>query len=269
MRIGLLSDLHCELAPSRQRSWINHYEPHQLERRLGAAMEIFSAEQPDLVLLLGDTAELGDREAFDFAFSRLQSFAGPVVAVAGNHDVGADATALATSAHAHDVRLLDGDSLRVPDVTILGASVAPAAAGSPDFRGTLPAPPRDSALTIVSSHFPLLTHAPVITTAGLPYSGDLVNRGEIELLLQQSRVPTVVFSGHVHSRCSATAAHVLQLTVAALIEPPFDCTVVDIDNDNDITVRRRAFTLGDAPAVNPVFAPVDERWEWRGDGWRS
>lgn len=269
MRIGLLSDLHCELAPSHQRSWINRYEPRELERRIREAIEIFAAERPDIALLLGDTAELGDREAFDAVFSLLRSFAGPVAAVAGNHDGGADLSALATSAMAHGVRLLSGDSLRTEGATILGAGIAPAAPASPDFRGVLEAPPRDGPLTIVASHFPLLSHESEITAAGLPYSGDLVNRAEMETLLQRSRIPTVAFSGHVHSRCSATAGRLLQLTVGAMIEPPFDCTVVDIDihDDYTIAVRRRAFTLGDAPAINPVFAPEDERWEWRGDSW--
>lgn len=269
MRIGLLSDLHCELAPSRERRWINRYEPLELERRLRGAVELFTGERPDVVLLLGDSAELGDREAFDFVFSRLRQLTEPVVAVAGNHDGGADISALAASASAHGVRLLDGDSLRVEGVTILGARIAPAEPGSPDFRGTLAAPPHDDALILVASHFPLLSHESEIAEAGLPYSGDLVNRAEIQSLLEESRVPTVVFSGHVHSRCSATAGHVLQLTVGAMIESPFDCTIVDIDfgDDGTIAIRRRAYTLGAAAAINPVFTPEDEWWEWRGERW--
>ena len=270
MRIGLLSDLHCELAPSRQRSWINRYEPLELERRLRDAIDIFTAEQPDIVMLLGDTAELGDREALDFVFSRMRSATASIVtAVAGNHDGGADITALIASARAQGVRLLSGDSLNVGGVTILGAGIAPAAPGSPDFRGALPTSRSDGWLTIVASHFPILSHESEITAAGLPYSGDLVDRGEIESLLQEASVPTLVLSGHVHSRCSATAGRVLQLTVGALIEPPFDCTVVDVDigSDDTIAVRRRAFTLGAAPAINPIFAPEDERWQWRGGRW--
>lgn len=279
MRIGLLSDLHCDLAPSRERSWINRYEPLELPRRLGAALEIFSAERPDLILLLGDTTELGDREAFDFVFSRLrQSGSSPIAAVAGNHDCGStvavvagnvdcgvDDGALATSARAHDIRFLNADSTRVAGAALLGVGIARAPAGSSDFRGALAAP-RDGPFGIVASHFPLISHESEITAAGLPYSGDLVNRGELESLLQQSPIPTVVFSGHVHSRCSATSGNVLQVTVASMIESPFECTVVEIDtaDDESISMTRRAFPLGDPAPVNPVFAPADERWEWRG-----
>jgi predicted phosphodiesterase len=282
MRIGLLSDRHCDLAPSRERSWINRYEPLELPRRLDAAIEIFSAERPDFVLLLGDTTELGDREAFDFVFSRVRkSSSPPIAAVAGNHDCGAavavvagnvdgvDHDALATSARAHDIRLLARDSTSMAGAALLGVGITQAAAGSAEFHGTLSAPPRDGSFDIVASHFPLISHESEITAAGLPYSGDLVNRAELESLLRQSGVPTVVLSGHVHSRCSAASGNVLQVTVASMIESPFECTLVDIDSAGDsISVRRRAFTLGDPAVVNPVFAPADERWEWRG-GWTT
>jgi predicted phosphodiesterase len=292
MRIGLLSDLHCDLAPSRERSWINRYEPLELPRRLGEALGILSGERPDLILLLGDTTELADREAFDFVLNRVRQSSGSLIAaVAGNHDCdstmaviaesvagkldgGADNGALATSARAHDIRFLNADSARAAGVALLGAGIgrvtAGSSAGSGDFRGALDVPPRDGQFNVVASHFPLISHESEITAAGLPYSGDLVNRAELESLLQRSRVPTVVFSGHVHSRCSAASGNVLQVTIASMIESPFECTVVDIDSADDglISVRRRAFTLGDPAAVNPVFAPADERWEWRG-GWAS
>jgi predicted phosphodiesterase len=288
MRIGLLSDLHYDRAPSRERSWINQYEPLGLPRRLEGAIEILAVERPDLIVLLGDTTELGDRQAFDFVFSRMrQSSGSPIAAVAGNHDCapavavvagnvdcGGDDGALATSARVHDIRFLNADSTRAAGVALLGVAIARVAAGSAagsaaasgDFRGALDAPPRDGPFNIVASHFPLISHESEITAAGLPYSGDLVNRAELEALLQRSRIPTVVFSGHVHSRCSAASGNVLQITVASMIESPFECTVVDIDpaDDGFISVRRRGFALGEPAAVNPVFAPADERWEWRG-----
>ena len=38
MRIGVLSDLHCELEPTGSR-WINVFEPEHLDRRTDAALE--------------------------------------------------------------------------------------------------------------------------------------------------------------------------------------------------------------------------------------
>lgn len=282
MRIGLLSDLHCKLAPTRQRSWINRYDPLGLPERLDRALEIFSAERPDLLLLLGDSTELGEPEAFDFVFGRVRTSIGaPITAVAGNHDGAAVAvvagnvdggvhqSALSTSARAHGIRFLDADATRTAGAELLGVGITRAADGTSGFSGALPTPSRDAPLCIVASHFPLVSHELEITAAGIPYSGDLVNRARLETLLHRSGVPTVVFSGHVHSRCSAISGNVLQVTVASMIESPFECTVVDVDvaGDDSIIVRRRAFTLGEPAVVNPVFAPADERWEWRGRGW--
>lgn len=285
MRIGLLSDLHCDLAPSRERRWINRYEPLELGQRLDTAARIFARERPDLVLLLGDTTELGDRKAFDSVFRRMQELNSPalapipgnhygpitVAAVAGNHDGGSDTRdgaegALAATARMHDIHFLDADSTHTSGVAILGAGIEPTAPGSSEFRGALSVPPRDGPLTIVASHFPLISPESQITAAGLPYSGDLVNRAELEAQLQLARVPTVVFSGHVHARCSATSGYVLQLTVGAMIEPPFDCTMIDIDfpGGDAIKLWRSVYRLGNRAAVDPVFTPEDEHWEWRG-----
>ncbi len=282
MRIALLSDLHCDLVPSRERRWINRYEPLKLPRRLDGALEIFARERPDLLIFLGDTTELGEREAFDFVFGKVRASSGiPITAVAGNHDGGAaiavvagnvdggiHQSALTTSARAHDVHFLDAVATRAAAIPILGVGIARGAAPQSEYVGALSTLPDDGPLTIVASHFPLVSHEIEITAAGLPYSGDLENRARLEALLHRSGVPTVVLSGHVHSRCSAASGNVLQITVASMIESPFECTVMDIDaGDDSLYVRRRAFTLGEPAEVNPVFTPADERWEWR-DGWR-
>ena len=221
MRLGLLSDLHCELAPPRQRSWINAYEPHRLGQRLERAAGIFDAEQPDIVLLLGDIAELADRAAFDFVFARLHELRSPLIAaVAGNHDGGADTKALEASVAAHGIRLLRGEAVGIRGASLVGLGIAPVASGGSAFSAEVPELTGQGAVTIVASHFPLCSYA-------------------------------------------------AQLTVGALIEAPFDCAIVDVQGDGDVTVRRRTFTLGDAPRINPVFAPADERWRWSGDHWRE
>ena len=51
----------------------------------------------------------------------------------------------------------------------------------------------------------------------------------------------------------------LQFTVGAVIEPPFDATLVEIDGTS---VRRTARRLGEIAVTDPVFAPDDEHWQW-------
>jgi hypothetical protein len=74
----------------------------------------------------------------------------------------------------------------------------------------------------------------------------------------------VALSGHIHTRCSQADGTVLQLTVGALIEPPFDATVVEIEPTQ---VTRSARRLGPRASVDPVLAPDRERWTWSGEGW--
>ena len=70
-----------------------------------------------------------------------------------------------------------------------------------------------------------------MAAAGLPYAGDLVNRADLERELRADPRPTLVLSGHIHARCSTHDGPLLQLTVGAVIEPPFDATLVEIDAD--------------------------------------
>ena len=46
--------------------------------------------------------------------------------------------------------------------------------------------------------------------------------------LERRRAPTVVLSGHIHARDALTAGPVLQLTQAALIEAPYEASVVRV-----------------------------------------
>ena len=52
--------------------------------------------------------------------------------------------------------------------------------------------------------------------------------------------------------------------VGAVIEPPFDATIVEIDGTS---VRRTARRLGEIAVTDPVFADDDERWQWADDRW--
>ena len=97
---------------------------------------------------------------------------------------------------------------------------------------------------VVASHFPILSEAYKVAAAGLPYAGDLVNRADVEARLVGDPRPKLVLSGHIHARCSTHAGPLLQLTVGALIEPPFDATIVEID-PSGLGVHRTARRLGE------------------------
>ena len=262
MRIGVLSDLHCELEPAGSR-WINAFEPEQLDRRTDAALAWFSEAQVDLILLLGDIVQFDKPSDLAHVFTRLAAAeVAPLATVNGNHDLRLGEE-FAVSARDHGIRLLYDEPFELDGVAVTGVAVD---------RG--PAPPKyvgrpgcggDGAdLVVVASHFPILSEASRVAGAGLPYAGDLVNRADVEDHVRSGAQPTVVLGGHIHARCSTHDGPLLQFTVGALIEPPFDSTIMEVDAAAR-SVRRTARRLGEIAVTDPVFAGDDERWQ-RSDG---
>lgn len=258
MRIGVLSDLHCELEPAGSR-WINDFEPEHLDERTDAALAWFSEAEVDLILLLGDVVQFANLSDLEHMFARLATAnVAPLATVGGNHDLRLGEE-FADCARTHGIRLLDEDPLEL--VTGVGVGRGPA---PPQYVGRLGDWGGDADLVVVASHFPLLSEASRVAAAGLPYAGDLVNRPDLEGRLRSDSRPKLVLSGHIHARCSAHAGALLQFTVGALIEPPFDATLVEIDGTS---VRRTARRLGEIAVTDPVFAADDERWQWTGERW--
>jgi hypothetical protein len=265
MRLGVVSDLHAETDPPHARRAINPYEQDEVEARLETAVEVFRAAGVDVVALLGDVSERDERPALDRVLALLGGTTAPVVAVRGNHD----GDALSAAAAAHGVRMLAPEPWTAAEIPLVGVDAVAVEPGLPIFESA-GAPPTGDGLAVVASHFPVLSQAPLLAAAGLPYYGDLVDRAALARMLGGRGQPIVVLNGHIHARCSAANAQLLQLSVGALVEPPFDCTIVDVDVDlgAGVVVTRQAVRLGSVAQVNPVFAPDEERWRYTGGRWR-
>jgi hypothetical protein len=264
VRIGVLSDLHCELEPTGSR-WINVYEPEQLDRRTDAALEWFAEARVDLVLLLGDIVQFANPGDLAHTFARLAAAeVAPLATVNGNHDLRLDKQ-FAECARSHGIRLLHDQPLELAGVAVTGVAVD-RGPKLPQYVGQVDGWGGEAGLVVVASHFPLLSEASRLAAAGLQYPGDLVNRADLEDGLVADARPKVVLCGHIHARCSTYHGPLLQLTVGALIEPPFDATIVELDLAA-LTVRRTARRLGEIAAVDPVFAGDEERWQRTGDRW--
>jgi hypothetical protein len=264
VRIGVLSDLHCELEPSGSR-WINVFEPEHLDRRTDAALEWFSEAQVDLILLLGDAVQFENPPDLAHIFGRLAAAdVAPLATVSGNHDIRLG-EGFEDEARQHGIRLLYEEPLELEGVVFAGVSVARGAA-PPQYVGLAAARGGEDGLVVVASHFPVLSEATRVAAAGLPYAGDIVNRADLEAELRSDGRPTLLLSGHIHARTSIADGSLLQLTVGAVIEPPFDATIVEIDTSGP-AVRRTARRLGEIAVTDPVFAADDESWGWSGGGW--
>src|SRR5687768_10515366 len=129
-RIGVLSDLHCELEPAGSR-WINAFESEHLDRRTDAALEWFSEARVDLIVLLGDSVQFANLSDLAHVFARLAAAnVAPLATVNGNHDLRLG-NEFADCAREHGVRLLYDEPLELAGLPLTGI-----AAG----RG--PAPPQ-------------------------------------------------------------------------------------------------------------------------------
>ena len=264
MQIGLLSDLHCELEPAHSR-WINEFASDALDTMIDDALAWFGEAAVDLVVILGDVVQFPHVEDLEHAFARVAAASpAPVVAVNGNHDLRLG-DAFAARARAHGIALLTEQPVELAGVSLRGIELGPGPR-APQYVGR-PGARAGEGLDVVASHFPILSEALGVAGAGLPYAGDLVNRAELEALLRSEERPTLVVSGHIHARSTAQAATLLQFSVGAVIEPPFDATIVDIDA-TAARVRRRARRLGAIAPIDPVFAPDAETWQWDGR-WRA
>jgi predicted phosphodiesterase len=266
MRIGLLSDLHCELEPAGSR-WINVFEPEQLDRRTDTALAWFSEAEVDLILLLGDIVQFENPSDLAHMFARLAAAdVAPLATVNGNHDVRLG-DAFAEGAHEHGIRLLYEEPLKLEGLAVAGVE-AGRGPTPPQYVGQFGGWAGEPELVVVASHFPVLSEASRVAAAGLPYAGDLVNRADLEGRLRSDQRPKVLLSGHIHVRTSTHAGPLLQLTVGALIEPPFDATIVEIDATG-VSVRRTARRLGEIAVTDPVFAADDEHWQWADGRWET
>jgi calcineurin-like phosphoesterase family protein len=264
VRIGVLSDLHCELEPAGSR-WINVFEPEQLDRRTDAALEWFSDARIDLILLLGDMVQFASPGDLAHVVARLAAAeVAPLAAVNGNHDLRLGEE-FAECAHAHGIRLLSEDPITLAGIAVTGVAVERDTA-PPQYVGVPGGWEGEADLVVVASHFPVLSEASRMAGVGLPYAGDLVNRAELEGQLRSDPRPKLVLSGHIHARCSTHDGPLLQFTVGALIEPPFDSTIVEIDAAA-LSVRRTTRRLGAIALVDPVFAGDDESWQRTDDRW--
>jgi predicted phosphodiesterase len=262
MRIGVVTDVHHEVAPAAERRWINRFETTAVLGRLAAAVAGLRAQAVDVIVLLGDLTHEGDAASLAEVLASLGTGGAAAGAVAGNHD-GPDP--LTDDLRRHGVLALAAEPWRAGGVTLAGVDPEPSATqpGGWRLRGLPPG------TGVLASHFPVLSEEARLRDAGLPYAGDLEDRADAAGALAGRGAPVVVLCGHIHARCTRAEGPVLQLAGGALVEPPFDVAVVEVTDGDRPEVRRTARRLGPRVAVDPVFAPAHERWVWDGDGWRA
>jgi len=276
MRVGLVSDLHWTVqTPASAVAWHGGGEFAGVLDRLAAAVEHFDAERVDRIVIAGDLTHHGDHDSLRDVLSALSSSRSPVGIVSGNHDVGDDSEALdlALRHRAYPLlSLLDPTAVDEAGVALAGVHVGEAEGW---FGARLRAHPSVQDLgtgpAVLVSHYPVLSLAVPISAAGLPYPGDLLDREELATALGKRRAPTLVLSGHIHARASLAEGPLLQLSTGALIEPPYECAVIDVESGpgDGLTVTRRCLSLLESRhRLQPIFAPEQESWRFESGVWQ-
>jgi calcineurin-like phosphoesterase family protein len=277
MRIGLVSDVHWMAQPPATASgW--HGAGADLASaldRLALALERFAQRRVDAVVLAGDLAHHGDLGSCSAVLAACAHASAPVLVVAGNHDVDGDADRLARAqelAGAPGVALASGAGVSCAGVRVAGVHVGETAGW---FGARLRRLPDVEAWgeepVVLISHYPVLSLATRLSEQGFPYPGDLLDRRELAGLLIERTAPTLAIGGHVHARATLADGAVLQLTGGALVEPPYECAVIDVAAaDGVLAVSRECVRLREPDGGRePVLAPEREAWLFDGWQWRT
>ncbi len=292
MRIGLVSDVHWRTSePGVESGWHGAgaaagwhgtgAELHGALERLELALARFAERGVELVALAGDLTHQGELGALAQVFSTCARASASVLVVSGNHDVDGDgdrlvrAHALAT-AHgrtAGGVRLADPAGEVHAGLLVAGVHVGATHGWFGASLRELPDPAAwgDDPLVLIS-HYPALSLATSLSDAGFPYPADLLDRRELAALLRARRAPTLVLGGHVHARASRAEGSVLQLTGGSLVEPPYECALIDVEPlaPGLLAVQRTCLRLRERDgAREPVLAPEQEAWLFDGMQWRT
>jgi hypothetical protein len=120
------------------------------------------------------------------------------------------------------------------------------------------------------SHYPLLSLAETLRLAGLKHAGDITDLDQRTRELDLQNEPTVVLHGHLHVRATTVRGRVLQLSFAALVEPPHECSILTVRtaDGGDLRIERSATSVHAANVTSlPLLSPSGEIWSFDGGSW--
>lgn len=278
MRLGVITDIHLYPEPNtnKQFAWHNLYPMVRALSQYEAALSRCVAENVDVITILGDIAHIGDDASLALAISKATAVGKPVWVVPGNHDatVRADAYANAIAQHGYPHTLVPQaagtlcagfETLRVVGLPVTSDNGGDTARA----LSSLPTELWQDDIVLLLTHCPIISLKARCLANGLKYSGDLDNYNSVAPQVQQRDAPTLVLHGHLHVRDEIVQDSLLQLSFAALIEPPHEIGILDIDSDtHGLRLQRRNIGVADFEATHlPVLSPAETTWLCRGGVW--
>ena len=278
LRLGVIADAHLSPLGTSVRAFHTGYETPYITAAYRLALRRCVQEDVDGVVLLGDLSQSGDVESLEMGLRLAAQTGRRVWVVSGNHDCFERTDALEVALRrvgAGNVRLASSaGELVEKELRVAGLCVTNGSWGykahrnegqSIDGWGDEP--------MVWLSHYPMVSFAEEVSSASLIYGDDLEDLKEAARPLIARSAPTVVLSGHIHLRHSCTVGKVLQVSCAALVEPPFEITLLDFEGDPEIgggriAVRTTSVPLVSAPAIRAHPSRVRDRsgFSRRGSG---
>jgi 3',5'-cyclic AMP phosphodiesterase CpdA len=271
VRLGIVSDSHFCPAGTPPGFWHNPQDYDRAEERLELGIRLLQSRNVDAVAMLGDLTNFGDEASIARAVAVLASAGVPVLVVPGNHDcllgvteflghvdrLGPPGVMMAGTEH-------ELGGIRVVGLTELARDEEVKQLVIADIDGGNWG---DGPL-VVLTHFPLLDRRAAIEGVGWKYAGGFRDAG-VARRLRDRRGPAIILHGHLHVRDATLDGNVLQIGCAALVEPPHEATVVEIDRDEDggwrVPVEHTALATSEARL--PVMTPARGAWRFAGEGW--
>ncbi len=270
MRLGILADPH--LVPD------DHATDGDMARyRL--ALRRCVQEGVDGLALLGDLSWSGDDASLEAGLRLAARTRLAVWTVSGNHDLGEQDDALAEAVRrvgAENVRLATpagqvsgGKGVRVTGLCVASDNYGYTARSDerPDVSGW------GEETVVLLSHYPMISFRERAERESVYYGdNDLENLEEVARPLLSRAAPTVVINGHMHMRDDCAAERVLQISCAALTQPPFDVTLLDLATGGSrISVGVERIPV--APSPDDVrlsaLSPARLRWVFEEGTWRQ
>ena len=277
LRLGIVADPHLALERVEDARWHNPYRLADAHSRLDAALAHPLLDGVDVVAVLGDLAHFGDRTSVRYVVEAVGAGDRPAVLLSGNHDVLTAGVRLEDEVHAVGAAHVLSPLARTPDAPAVKSFEAAGAGlavhevmALADRRGQpfdvtscrLAAPDPAAGVDVWLTHFPILTLEERCREADLLYAAHLDYLAPPPELMPAASGPVIVLSGHLHLRAVTTEANVLQLVFAALVEPPYEVAVVDIDVDGaSLTYECASVVEPDAERL-PILDPPSGRWSF-------
>ena len=278
MRLGIIADAHLSPPGTNASAFHTGYESPYTAASYRLALRRCAKENVDAVVLLGDLSHSGDDESLELGVRLAAENAKRVWAMSGNHDCFERTEALEVA-----VRRVAADHVRLVSPAGEVAEGEPRVAGLCVARGSGGYKARSNGgrgaedwgdePVVWLSHYPMVSFAEEVSCASLIYGDNLENLEEVARPLLARSAPTIVISGHIHLRHDCVVGKVLQLSCAALVEPPFEIAILDFGVDPEtrggrMVVRRRSVSLVSSSAVScPVLSPPRQEWVFEAGEW--